>query len=284
MDMLVVVLEWKKEREQLGSEESEDRGDSSADRSVGQKRAGGALDSQLASVRKRACAVNLDEDEGLFGMTGGASTKDEVEMTSYRRAQVLLDNYKKHCANLMGTRESAENFLSKYPHDAMHQWWGEMAEKEGFHEIAVVARAVMSLTASSGNLERDFCSLKNIITPKRSSLLGWVVEMLLLCHAFQKMPHRKLKPEDVVVLRKEDVEAAKPPRFVDEEFIRALDELDVLRGDDDDDDPLFRLRVSDAGQLQNWSSLAEVVALWEKENTDTGSKDVCTDTSDLGNA
>jgi hypothetical protein len=199
-----------------------------------------------------------DRAARLFGVqTVAASSQSEAgEESAYAEARRAVEEFKQHCASLFKTLEDVEGFMKVYPHIKIHTWWA--AHRQRFPVMAEVARAVLCITASSGNLERDFCNIRNVVTIRRSSLSPWMVEMLLLCHALHADPKRRLSPDDILALNKAEAEAAKPPRVTKRELLAALADLDV---EHDEDAP----EVSAVAQLTPWMSLAELVTVWDSE-------------------
>ena len=58
-------------------------------------------------------------------------------------------------------------------------FWLRECRGNRFPMLAEIAVAFLTTKASSGGIERDFSPAEDIITPKRSNLDPWVVEVLL---------------------------------------------------------------------------------------------------------
>lgn len=197
----------------------------------------------------------------LFGVqTGPAGNQPQgVQESAHAQARRLLQEYKDHCASLFTNLEDVSDFMTAYPHIKIHKWWA--ANRQRFPVMAQVARSVLCITASSGNLERDFCHVRDVVTIRRSSLSPWMVEMLLLTHALHGDPSRRLTPDDIPSLTPQEAEDERPPRVTKKDLAAALADFDV---EDDEGAP----EVSTVARLAPWMSLADLVQAWDADAED----------------
>lgn len=215
----------------------------------------------LFGSSKKAAIESIQTSAELYGVRfdpslGEEEDPEEGQEDARERVEKEVESYLQHCKDSYGTQTRLGELMSVYPREATHQWWAK--HRTVFPILFQVARAVLSIPASSGNLERDFCDIKQLITPSRTSLSPWTVEMLLLSHSLQNDRKHELSLDEVQELTVEELKKAMPKRVTNADLAKSLDLLDMNEGEIEDFD-----YVGDVDHLAPWCSVAELAQMWD---------------------
>ena len=240
--------------------------------STGRKRKSKCSGDVRGGSSKKAAMAAVQRNPELYGVTlvsGEEKEGDDQEelMSNREMVEKEIEKYVKFCKDNYGTAEGLAGLMSSFPRTATHKWWGR--HKETFPILFQVARAVLTITASSGNLERDFCDIKSLIPACRTSLSPWIAEMLLMCHSLQREIRNQLTPDDVLELDNSEVTAALPKRVTSADLAQALEGLDI----DERERQGFE-GVSDLDQLAPWMSVADLAQMWDNWEQDDNNSDI----------
>lgn len=215
-------------------------------------------------------AKAADEDEAhLYGEIsedeeGGEDEEDEVAAKD--AAKELVTGFVDWCKTAyIKTKKGRDELLTTYPREKVHVWWWNVGLKvlqKKWARLRWVARALLSITAGSGNLERYFCNIPAVVTSKRSSLTPARVEMLIICHILQQMGQR-LAPDQIKSLSRKQVEAALPGRMKLVGLMSKLKEMfEGLSFQSEEEQDLWV--PDDAGAMAPWSSVGELLTEWDR--------------------
>ena len=217
-----------------------------------------------SSSNKKAAVADVTANAQMYGITidplqdmEEIEEQQVVEVDVHQLVQSEVDEYVKDCGLLCSDGPKLIDFLSRYPKETIHTWWKH--NRDSYPILYQVARAALSITASSGNLERDFCDIRHLITHSRTSLSPWTVEMLLLCHSLQRDPKHQLAVDDVEKMTKDEVKKAMPSRVTNKDLAAALEGLDMGEKEIEDLGSL----PDDIERLAPWSTVAELAQMWE---------------------
>jgi hypothetical protein len=213
-------------------------------------------------------AKAADDDEAhLYGQIeeAGGQEGEEDEMRAADEAKELVMAFIEWCKSEFISRHAARNkLLTEFPREKVHHWWAKVGVKvlqKKWVRLGWVARALLSITAGSGNLERYFCNIPSVVTAKRSSLSPARVEMLIICHILQQVGQR-LTPDEIKPLSKEQVKQALPGRMKKAALMRKLKEM--FEGTEMSDEERDLWVPDDVAAMAPWSSVAEMVLGWDQ--------------------
>jgi hypothetical protein len=224
------------------------------------------------SPPKQAKAAD-DDEAHLYGEVedherrGGEEEEEgDDQAKAEEEARALVHAFVDWCkTEYIKSGQGRTALLTSFPREKVHRWWGAVGVKalqKKWARLGWVARALLSITAGSGNLERYFCNVPAVVTTKRSSLSPARVEMLIICHILQQMGV-KLTPDQVKRLSKKQAQQALPGRMKKAGLMRRLKEMfERVDSSEEEEEELWLPDYADA--MAPWSSVAEMLAGWDE--------------------
>lgn len=153
------------------------------------------------------------------------------------------------------------SWLTEYPVMKSMDWW--MKNHNGmdgkYEDMKMVALAVNSIMAGSGNLENIFSMSSDVYTRRRAGLDEGNAEMVMVCNAAERKGCI-LTPDQIQILQPDEAASWVPRRLRDPELVQLLKDLD-WEGNEWEPD------FDEVAEMARWSSVAELAANYRIEDS-----------------